>query len=143
MPDIFHRFHIQADPALVYDAISTPVGLDSWWTLRSDGKAMSDAEWHLDLGPGYQWKAAVSRCLPAKEFEFKIVEAMDDWLDTRVGFSLVAEDAGTSLNFRHTGWPTVSEHFCHSSFCWAMYLRLLKRYVESGEVVAYHLRDSA
>jgi hypothetical protein len=34
----------------------------------------------------------------------------------------------------------VSAHYRTSSFCWAMYLRLLKRYVEHGEVVPYEKR---
>ena len=35
------------------------------------------------------------------------------------------------------GWPTPHEHCRISSFCWAMYLRILKRHLEFGENVPY------
>ena len=34
-------------------------------------------------------------------------------------------------------------HYRTSAFCWAMYLRLLKKYVETGEVVPYERRLEA
>ncbi|MCH8956850.1 SRPBCC domain-containing protein, partial [candidate division KSB1 bacterium] len=33
-----------------------------------------------------------------------------------------------------------NEHYRVSCYCWAMYLRLLKRYVEHGETVPYEDR---
>lgn len=42
--------------------------------------------------------------------------------------------------FYHTGWKEANAHYRISAFCWAMYLRLLKRYVESGERVRYEER---
>ena len=41
-----------------------------------------------------------------------------------------------STLFRFSRHPT-------STFCWAMYLRLLKRFVEAGEVVPYAERLDA
>lgn len=38
MPDIFHDFWIKAPSARVFDAISTPQGLDQWWTKKSKGE---------------------------------------------------------------------------------------------------------
>jgi hypothetical protein len=42
--------------------------------------------------------------------------------------------------FSHIGWPTLSEHFAVSSFCWAMYLRIMRRALEYGEDVPYDAR---
>ncbi|HMY76632.1 MAG TPA: SRPBCC domain-containing protein, partial [Blastocatellia bacterium] len=70
----------------------------------------------------------------------RITVAMDDWMNARVGFRLEERDGATQVRFHHTGWPEASEHYRISSFCWAMYLRLLKRYVEFGEVVPYDQR---
>jgi hypothetical protein len=55
-----------------------------------------------------------------------------------VGFAL--EDLGngrTWVRFHHTGWPDASEHYRTSSHCWALYLRILRRFVEHGETVPY------
>ena len=80
MADILYDFSINASPDRVFRAVSTPEGLDRWWTRRSSG-------------------------------------------------------------FSHTGWPSANEHFRVSSYCWAMYLRVLRRYLEHGEVVPYEQRD--
>ncbi len=51
--------------------------------------------------------------------------------------------ARTRVQFRHNGWPHVNEHFRVSSYCWALYLRLLRRHVELGETVPYEDRLDA
>ena len=55
----------------------------------------------------------------------------------------VEKDGVTQVRFHHVGWPEPSEHYRISCFCWAMYLRLLKRYVEKGERVPYEARLDA
>jgi hypothetical protein len=37
----------------------------------------------------------------------------------------------------------VNEHYRISTFCWAMYLRLMKKAIETGEVVPYAVRLDA
>ena len=54
-----------------------------------------------------------------------------------MGFHLDNHDRMTLVSFHHLNWPEASDHYRTSCFCWAMYLRLLKRYVEVGEVVPY------
>jgi len=46
----------------------------------------------------------------------------------------------TQVHFHHTGWPDADDHYRVSCYCWAMYLRLLKRYLEHDEVVPYEDR---
>ena len=140
MPDIYHDFPIAVEPRRVFEAISAPSGLDQWWTKTSGGSAQEGAEYTLGFGPEYDWKARVSLCERDKKFELEMTRADADWTGTRVGFELVATDSGTQLRFRHVGWPTPNEHFRTSTFCWAMYLRVLKRYLEFGERVAYERR---
>jgi uncharacterized protein YndB with AHSA1/START domain len=143
MPDIVHQFPIEAPVARVFDAVSTPTGLDAWWTLRCAGTPGLDATYELYFGPEYDWRAVVSRFVNHREFELDIIEASPDWIGTRVGFVLTEKDGVTTVRFHHNGWTEKSEHFCISSFCWASYLRLLRRYVEQGEIVAYAERDDA
>ncbi len=38
MPDIFHDFPVKVYPDRVFEAISTPRGLDAWWTKKSSGR---------------------------------------------------------------------------------------------------------
>jgi uncharacterized protein YndB with AHSA1/START domain len=143
MADIFHYFPIKASRQRVFQAIATPAGLEAWWTKRATGEPAEGAEYELGFGPEYEWRALVSRCVPGAAFEFRLTTAMEDWLGTRVGFDLEEQDGVTEVRFYHTGWPAASEHYRISCFCWAMYLRLLKRHVEFGEVVLYEDRLEA
>jgi hypothetical protein len=85
----------------------------------------------------------VSRFVAGREFELQVIQAMPDWIGARVGFALTEDNGITTVRFHHTGWAEKSEHFCISSYCWATYLRLLKRYIEHGEIVPYSERDDA
>jgi uncharacterized protein YndB with AHSA1/START domain len=140
MADIFHNFPIKGSTHQVFEAISTAEGLDSWWTNNSVVKPAKEGEYKLGFGPGYEWRAKVSQWVPDSEFELTVTDADNDWQGTRVGFRLTENDGMTSVLFHHLDWPESNEHYRTSSFCWAMYLRLLKRYVEFGEVVPYAIR---
>lgn len=143
MADILHDLPIKATPEDVFRAVSTPQDLDRWWTKRSAGEARTGAEYELWFGPDYDWRAQVTRCVPPVEFELQITKAMPDWIGTKVGFVLDGADGGTMVRFRHAGWAEASEHFRISSYCWAMYLRILTRYLERGEEVPYDERLDA
>jgi uncharacterized protein YndB with AHSA1/START domain len=140
MADIVHDFWIEASPERVFQAVSDPAQLDRWWTLQSSGHQEEGAAYTLGFGPQYDWRAVVTRCDPGREFELELREADADWTGTRVGFTLESHGAGTRVRFRHAGWPAANEHYRISSFCWAMYLRLLRRFIEHGETVPYESR---
>lgn len=140
MPDIYHLFQVNASPSKVFEAISSPSGLDAWWTKKSRGNPRPGNLYELDFGPGYVWHALVSKCETDKILELKMLEADADWMETKVGFTLDFRDGATNVDFYHCGWKENNEHYRISSFCWAMYLRILKRYVEYGEQIAYEKR---
>jgi uncharacterized protein YndB with AHSA1/START domain len=140
MPDILHDFPINVAPSRVFSAVSTPAGLDQWWTARSSGEPRLGAEYQLWFGPQYDWRAVVERCDPLKAFELEITESEDEWRGTKVGFELEGTTDVTQVRFYHRGWPRESEHYRISCYCWAMYLRVMKRNLEFGEVVPYERR---
>ena len=140
MPDITHLFYINAQASEVFEALSTVEGINTWWTKRADGKPMQGAKYTLWFGPDYDWRAVVTRCIRDTEFELEMTRADEDWQGTQVGFVLEQKEPGTQVRFYHTGWPEANDHFQTSSFCWAMYLRLLKKFFETGEIVQYEKR---
>ena len=147
MPDVLFDFPIRASADRVFEAVSTPAGLDRWWTLRAAGEARVGATFELDFGPDYDWRAVVTACEPGALFELELTRAMPDWLGSRVRLEL-SEGTGagagaTLLRFAHLGWAEPTEHFRVSSFCWAMYLRLMRRGLEYGEEVPYDARLDA
>lgn len=140
MPDILHDFPIFAPTERVFAALCDPAGLDAWWSLRAGGTPGQGARYTFDFGPGYEWTGDMVRYDPPRGVAWEMVEADDDWRGTRVGFELRPVADGTHVAFAHTGWPAANAHYRTSSFCWAMYLRLFKRYLEAGEVVPYARR---
>jgi len=140
VPDIFHDFPIKVASSGVFRAVTTPAELDQWWTVRSTGESRLHAEYELWFGPGYDWRATVARCQPEREFELELTRADQEWLGTKVGFRLAANGGVTQVHFYHRGWPAETEHYRVSCYCWAMYLRVLRRYLEYGEAVPYERR---
>lgn len=133
-------FPIKASADRVFRAVSTPGGLDTWWTKRSKGKPIEGGEYELGFGPEYDWRAKVTRCVPNSEFELELVSAHEDWKGTRVGVRLEEKGGTTNVRFYHTGWPKGNEHWRISCYCWPMYLRVMRRNIEHGEIVPYDKR---
>jgi uncharacterized protein YndB with AHSA1/START domain len=140
MADIIQEFIVKAPAARVMEMFTTPDGLNRWWTKTSAGVAKENAEYTLYFGPGYDWRAKVTRFVPDREFELELTNAHEDWNGTRVGCALTQKQSVTSVLFHHKGWPSDNEHWRVSCYCWAMYLRLLRRNLEYGEFVPYEKR---
>jgi hypothetical protein len=95
MADILHDFPIEVSAARVFWAISTPEGLDHWWTKKSTGHPVEGAEYELWFGPQFDWRARVTKCIASQAFELEMIRAGEDWLATPVGFCL---DLGSVLH---------------------------------------------
>jgi uncharacterized protein YndB with AHSA1/START domain len=140
VPDIFHDFPIRGKPGDVFAAISTPAGLNEWWTKTSSGEPRAGAAYQLGFGPGFDWTARVTEVVDNETFDLLITDADEDWIDTRVRFELLPGSPATLVRFRHAGWPSYNEHYRGSCYCWAAYLRILRRYIEHGERVPFEKR---
>ena len=132
-PTYFRIFPIAAPASRVFAAISTPAGLDQWWTLTSSGSPIEGSDYTLDFGPEYQRRTLRARAgvrVGAHQRDARLARHAG-------GFAL--EDLGgrTWVRFARTGWPDAGEHYRTSSHCWALYLRILRRLVEHGETVPY------
>lgn len=142
MPDIFHTFQVKSTPTKIFAGFTTSAGLDNWWTKSSVEDPQYDGVYTLNFGPQYIWKAMVTLYKEFEEFEIQFTEADPDWVGTRMAITLTDKIEATEVSFSHTGWKENNGHFRTSAYCWAMYLRILKRYIESGEKVPYEKRLS-
>ena len=140
MNDILQDLPIRAPLARVFKAVTTPEGLNQWWTESCSGEPTRGRTFELGFGAEYQWQATVTQCVEPVAFELAMTHADADWQDTRVRFELSPNDNGTTLHFSHRGWPEANEHYRVSCHCWALYLRLLRRHIEFGETVPYAQR---
>ena len=137
MADIFHYFPVNAPIEKVFEIISTPSGLDKWWAANSSGKSAIGEIFNFHFEPDYDWSAVVSKYILNKEFELTMQVSDLDWQTSKIGFRLTERNKITEVQFYHIGWKEDNEHFRISNFCWAMYLRILKRNLEFGEFVKY------
>jgi len=140
MADIFHSFIINAPIERVFDKISTPKGLDKWWCKKCSGKAKYGEVYDLNFGSDFNWSAKVTKFIENEKFELTMTNATEDWINSIIGFSLIYKNKTTVLNFYHKGWPNKNDHYRIFCYCWAMYLRILKRFLEYGEEVPYEKR---
>lgn len=99
MADVFLDFPIKTPIERVFQTVSTPQGLDCWWTKRSEGKAVEGAAYKLWFGPEYDWRAKVTKCTANTEVEFEIMRADDAWIGTHIGFRLEIRDDVTWVSF--------------------------------------------
>ncbi|MBX7152138.1 SRPBCC domain-containing protein [bacterium] len=148
MPDqkkhyaIYHDLIIKAPVNKVFGGVSTPKLLDEWWTQTCKNAAGKDNVFELGFTPNCIWYGKVIKHVPNSEFELLIFDSHNDWNDTAVGFILNDKGGTTRLSFYHSNWKEVNEHFRISSYCWAVYLRVLKGYLEKGIRIPYHERDN-
>ena len=142
MAGIYHNFVIKASVAEVYKEISTVRGLNSWWTKKAEGKPIIETIYHLHFGEGYDWEAEVTKCEQDKRFELQMTIADKEWMKTKIGFKLTANNEQTEVEFYHKGWDSKSDNYKQSNYYWALYLRILRRHVEYGEKVAFEKRGN-
>lgn len=144
MADIIQEFTVRTGPPRVFHAMATPQGLTHWWTLSSTGKPQQGGEYQLTFGADCAWRARVTRYEPDAGFELEMIEAHPDWMHTRVGCELKPEGKeSTRVLFYHTGWASEGQHWRMSCYCWAMYLRIMRRHLEYGDSVPYDRRLDA
>ena len=142
---------LDATPAAVYSALTTPQGLRGWWSEDSDIATAVGATHTFRFGETR--KELRIECLDAdREVRWRCTGAHiaavrlprpDEWLGTEIAFRLAPSGiARTELDFDHVGLgPELACYdLCREGWDW--YLESLRRLVETGRGTP-HLRDAA
>ena len=126
---------IDASPARVAEAIASETGISSWWTESVEVPADSGGVMRLGFA------------MAPLPFELRVDEASEQavrwasvgdfpphWAGTELHWALApaAEGGGTTVSFRHTGWPSDDGMFGRTAFTWGQLMLSLTAYVESG-----------
>lgn len=138
---IVFNLTINADKSTIFKAISNPKELEHWWPKSCKGEAILGGTYNFYFTKDYNWFAKVTKYNSPNWFEITMTIAMDDWIDTALGFKLKDTPNGTLLSFYHNNWKEESNHFKHTAFCWAMLLNGLKSYLEKGEITPFKDRN--
>lgn len=108
-----------------------PELLNKWWTTQSEGQAQVNEEFRFYFSEDYDWRARVLEVSENESISYQMLEADDDWKHTILSFELSSTDHNHHLlRFEHRNWKQVNAHFRRTSYCWALYLNDLKKYVE-------------
>jgi uncharacterized protein YndB with AHSA1/START domain len=134
MPDMYHRINIRAHPDKVYKALTTEKGLRGWWTADTiaQPKVGSIAEFgfgnHQTL-----FRMKIDELNPGKSVIWSCLGDVDEWMGTRLTWSLSTSDEGTLVQFTQTGWPGYTDRFATCNTTWGHLMYRLKAYVETGK----------
>jgi hypothetical protein len=135
----------------VYEAISTPDGIGTWWDKQESTETDSGLVLEHNPGPEHgvvqlkvlkrvqdkrvEWecisthpKSSPASAWTGTHFVFEISERAN-----RVALSGFGQDQDriTILDFRHSGWDENSEYLGYCNFAWGVVLQNLKRVCES------------
>lgn len=127
MPDILHRVGIAAEPARVFEALTTVEGIRNWWSAETHGDAAG--------GGTFQFRRNRLEVIHADPslVVWGYSGPAEDWVGTQMRFRLVWRDGQTFVLFSHEGWREPNEFMSHCSTKWATFLLSLKAWVETGE----------
>ncbi|SFJ45973.1 SRPBCC family protein [Amycolatopsis sacchari] len=140
MPDILHRFSIDAPPQRVHDLIASTDGIACWWTGRPlAGEHAVGSSFAIYFGDADKPAAKMEVLADTPdEVVWRVTEGPGSWVGTRIEFTLRPwGDGGTTLLFTHAGWAEASEFMSGCSTNWGSYLSSLKAGAESGAFAAF------
>jgi uncharacterized protein YndB with AHSA1/START domain len=128
------QVHFQSEPSAVYAALTTPEGLQGWWTVDCDVQNFVGGK-HSFRFEGVLFNAMeVTALEPYARVQWKCVEGWDEWRGTEVLFTLAANPAGgTDLVFEHRGLTPALKCYKMCANGWDTFIQnSLPHYVDLG-----------
>ena len=133
--ELIHQVRIGAPREVVYEAITTPEGIRSWWTRdvtmskRPGGKAVFGFDRHA-----VWFQMRIEKMRRPSLVRWKCDgSSSEEWVGTTLEFVLEPPaESEMVLRFCHAGWRKGSGscYFCNTT--WGHLLVLLKTYAERG-----------
>ena len=138
MPDIKHRFVIQAAPDKVFTALSLLEGFKAWWTVEVSGEEKQGGTLRFGFGKEFFHKMKVISLKKGARVAWQCSDGPGEWIGTRLSFDLsLDKNKNTIVFFSHDGWKEASDFFADCNYQWGFYLRSLKVYCETGKGTPY------
>ncbi|TJZ73147.1 SRPBCC family protein [Chitiniphilus eburneus] len=137
---------LEASPAAVYAALTTPAGLRGWWTGDCDVATGVGGTSQFRFGPHYKHmriehlesEREVRWLCTVAHLDFGHATRRDEWVGTQLVFRLAPDGAGgTRLAFEHIGLVPEFECYDLCSNGWRHFLASLQHYVKTGQGTPY------
>lgn len=132
MNAIRHNVVIKATPEKIYEAIATQEGLSGWWAKQTIARPEVGFVNVFTFG-AFRNDMKITLLSPGEKVEWLCTRSIDEWMDTRVSFTLEEKDGGrTLLRFAHSEWRAVTDTFAGCNYDWGRFMTSLKSYCETG-----------
>lgn len=153
MADIRHTLVIEASPGLIYQALTTADGLSAWWTPGTQAIPEIGSIARFPFEAGYVKQMEVVALKTDEFVQWHCIQGDKEWIGTVLTFQLEllhepsratphpevkdpleqgTAGVKTMLMFAHKDWKEYSASFAECSYTWAIFLRSLKLYCETG-----------
>lgn len=153
MATIHHELFIAASAERIYAALTSPEGLSAWWTPGVTTTPQNSTV-RFPFGDAYYKEMAVTESIISERLQWRCVAGASEWIGTTLSFELKSgtvtslkkhfpeldgqfnqtesRTAGTVIIFQHGDWKNTTPMFAECSYTWALFLRSLKLYCETG-----------
>lgn len=131
MTQIRHNVVIKATPEKIYEAVTTQEGLASWWAKQTTAKAEMGFVNTFTFGE-FRNEIKVTKLIPDNEVKWECIDSIEEWIGTTISFNLEEKEQKTLLRFTHGDWKEVSDIFAGCNYNWALFMKSLKLYCETG-----------
>jgi len=131
MVDLCHQIPISASAAKVYEAVSTTNGNRGWWTADSnvEAKPGGKAEFGFD-NRGMVFRMTLDRLTPNREVVMSCHGDHPEWNGTTLTWTLEKDGDQTVLQFRHSGWKSMTPFCASCNSMWGQLMFRLKGFAE-------------
>jgi uncharacterized protein YndB with AHSA1/START domain len=142
---------LEANPAAVYAALTTPEGLRAWWTPDCDVQTATGGKIHLRFERTHK-EMRIERLDPGREVRwlctashlaFAPAPRRSEWVGTQIVFRLTPHGMGhTRLDFEHVGLVPALDCYEVCSDGWRHYLSSLQQLAATGRGTPYEPRPA-
>jgi uncharacterized protein YndB with AHSA1/START domain len=129
--DIRHNVTIKATPEQVYNAVTTQEGIESWWCKNTTARPALGFV-NIFIFGKFRNEMKVTELVPGKRVAWECIASIEEWIGTTISFDLEEKNGNTLLRFTHGGWRAVTDTFAGCNYDWALFIKSLKTFCETG-----------
>jgi uncharacterized protein YndB with AHSA1/START domain len=131
MSAIKHNLVIKATPEKVFEAVTTQEGIENWWCKNTIAKPELGFV-NIFIFGKFRNEMKVSELIANSKVQWNCIDSIEEWRGTHVSFDMEEKNGNTLLRFTHGGWKTITDTFAYCSYDWALFMKSLKSFCETG-----------
>ena len=134
MSQIIHQIQIEAEPALVYQALTTEKGLRGWWTKEVEARPAAGSVAVFKFGGGATtFRMRIDELTQPQRIVWTCLGDVDEWIDTKMTWELTDLHGETDVHFTHAGWKSTAGMLPLCNTTWGALLYRLRSYCTTNK----------